>query len=247
MAREERSRTRKVSKILLLVALVIFSAASVIFSVYVLFTDLGYRTEVTPSQARGLFTVFIYDYINEIHPQRLPAGLTWEINELQFISKNLAVVDASDGQTKSSLEFIYIIEYPNVRVLKINDVTGRELQDANVALIRFLDAMKSGAYSDAAALYGGSISRLVPYGKLNAPLPDLLEGYCTKTTPAKSCLPFSIHDAKQELVSGGYQFVVTYALPDGSDFELVSGKSEFKAIVEKNDDQQLTVTTLPFD
>lgn len=241
------TRNVRMAKTGLLILLCVFTAASLIFSLYVLFGDFGGNKEVSPAQARGLFTVFVYENLNEVHPNRLPLGRSWQVTSLDFPNKNFAVVEATDGQTRSKLEFIYIIEYPNVRVLKINDITGRDLQDANLALIRYLTFLQNGDYENAAVSYGGSIARLVPYGADDASLPKLLEGYCMKASVVQKCLPFTITNARKDLETGSYRFTVTYRLPDNTPFKLLDGTSSFNAIVESPDTSSFRVTTLPFD
>lgn len=241
------SRSVKFAKKMLIVLLCLFTAASLLFSLYALFGDIGGAKEVSPAQARGLFTVFIYDNLNDVHPIRLPLGTSWRITSMDFPNKNFAVVEATDGKTRSKLEFIYVIEYPNVRVLKINDVTGRDLQDANIALIRFLTFLETEDYENAAALYGGSIARLTPYGDATASLTELLEGYCTRTTPVQKCLSFTISNVRKDLESGTYRFTVRYRLPDNSPFALLDGTSSFNAMVESPDAAVFRVTSLPFD
>ncbi len=243
------SKEVKVAKNILLALLVLFSAASVVFSLYVLFGDLGGTAPVSPAQSRGLFTVFIYDHINDaqVNPNRPALGKSWQIKSLNFPNQNLAEVEASDGQTTSKLEFIYTIEYPDVRVMKINDVTGRDLQDANLTLVRFLTFLEGGDYENAATLYGGSIARLVPYGTDASSLPKLLEAYCMKETSTPKCLSFSVTNARKDLETGSYTFAVTYQLPDKTAFKLADGTSTFNAIVEATDSIVFKVTSLPFD
>lgn len=247
MARSVPSQCAKILKAILIVLLCLFSAASVIFSFYVLFTDLNPRTEVSPAQGRGLFTVFIYDNIDEVHPQRLPAGHIWTIKNIDFPNKNSAIVEAVDGTTRTKLEFIYAIEYPKVRVYRINDVMGRELQDAQLALIRFLGFLHDGGYTNAAWLYGGPLAPLTAYGSATAGVPKLLEGYCTKVSPENKCLPFLIQRSERDAVSGNYIFMVTYQLSDNSILTLGDGTKEFTQIVRLNDANEFVVDTLPFD
>jgi len=248
MVQAPQSKVKKAARGVLIVLLIVFSLASVVFSLVVLFSDINPRKEVSPAQARGLFTTFIYEYIDEVHPQRLPQGREWTIDRLNFPNNNFATVVATDGQIKSRLEFIYTVEYPNVRVIKVNDITGRDLQDANLTLIRYLDFLRREDYSNAAVLYGGSISRLTPYGPAGAPLPVLLEGYCEATSPAERCVSFIINDLKRDpAISGDYLFKVEYTLPDNTELIISDGKKEFDLIVEAQDDGQYLVTSLPFD
>lgn len=240
-------QAHKVLRAILITLLVLFSVASVVFSLVVLFSDLGKKPDISPAQSKGLFTVFIYDYINEVHPQKLPAGQSWAITQLDFPNKNFARVTATSGQLYSKLEFIYTVEYPNIRVLKINDITGQDLEDANIALIRFLSAMQSGDYANAAVLYAGSVSRLVPYGIPGSPLPILLEGYCAQTSPAKKCLPFHIKESSKDPVSGEYRFIVNYELPDKTLLALPSGKTDFVMTAKIAEDGFYRITSLPFD
>ncbi|MBI4090967.1 MAG: hypothetical protein HY422_03000 [Candidatus Komeilibacteria bacterium] len=240
-------QAHKILRTILIALLVLFSVASVAFSLFVLFTDLGKKPEISSAQARGLFTVFIYDYIDEVHPQKPSAGHSWTIDQLDFPNKNFARVTASDGLLRSKLEFIYVVEYPNVRILKINDITGRDLEDANVAVIRFLTFMQNGDYANAAVLYAGPISRLVPYGGPNSPLPVLLEGYCTQTSPAKKCLPFHINESSRDPISGEYRFIVNYELPDTTQLTLPNGKTDFVMAAKVMEDGFYKITALPFD
>lgn len=241
------SQAHKILRAILITLLVLFSVASVVFSLVVLFSDFGKKPDISAAQSNGLFTVFIYDYINEVHPQKLPAGQNWTIQQLDFPNKNLARVTATGGQLYSKLEFIYTIEYPNVRVLKINDTTGQDLEDANVALIRFLSFMQSGEYANAAVLYAGSISRLVPYGNPGSPLPSLLEGYCIQTSPTKKCLSFHIKESGKDPVSGEYRFIVNYELPDKTQLTIPNGKTDFVMTAKIAEDGFYKITSLPFD
>ncbi len=243
----QETKSVKIAKNILLVLLCVFSAASVVFSLFVLFGDLGGTRAVSPAQARGLFTVFIFDHINEVHPTKLPSGSTWQVTNLEFQNKNLAIVDTTDGHTRSKLEFIFVIEYPNVRILKVNDITGRDLEDANLTLVRFLTDMQGADYLNAAALYGGSISRLVQYGSESSSLPKLLEEYCAKATVAAHCLPFKITEARKNVETGTYNFTVKYTAPDKTLFTLPDGTSLFTASVEAKDSSVFRVVTLPFD
>ena len=247
MAKQIDSKSQKVIKRVLLALLIVFSLASISFSFFVLFTDIGSRGQVSHAQARGMFTAFIHDYIDEVHPQRLPLGRSWRVQSIDFTSNNLAVVEATDGQTKSLLEFIYVIERPNVRVMKINDMTGRDMQDAKISLIRYLDFLQREDYDNASALYGGPIARLVPYGAPSAPLPQLLEGYCEQVSPAGKCLVFSIGDTRKDPVTGTYRFTVMYQNPDSTKLYLASGKEAFELQVEARDRNTFVVTSLPFD
>jgi hypothetical protein len=139
-----------------------------------------------------------------------------------------------------------VVEYPNVRVLKINDITNLDHEDAKLVLIRFLDFMEQADYSNAAVLYDGPVSRLTPYGSATAPLPQLLAGYCATVTPAKRCLPFVIKESSKDPVTGEYQFVVNYRMPDTMVYKLENGKEDFVSLVRmSNDDYR--VITLPFD
>jgi hypothetical protein len=177
----------------------------------------------------------------------LPAGRSWTIESIDFSNQNFAQVKTTDGQLRSDLEFVYVIEYPKVRILKINDITGRDLEDANIAVIRYLTFMQNGDYSNAAVLYAGPISRLVPYGIPSSPLPILLEGYCAQTSPVHKCLPFDIIGSGKDPVSGEYRFSVTYELPDKKPFILPSGKAEFTVVAQQQSDGFYKVTSLPFD
>lgn len=242
------AKTQKRLKAALIVLLVLFSTVSVIFSLVVLFTDLNPKRAVSTAQSSGLFTVFIYDYLNEIHPIRLPAGKFWTVKSIEFPNEHSAIVESTDGQTRSRLEFIYAIEYPSsVRVLKINDLTGRDIQDAQLALIRYLDFLRNADYENAAALYGGPLSTLVPYGPADAKLPELFAGYCSRVSPAHECLSFTIREPQKDEVTGKYYFVVSYALPDNTGFVSPSGKENFVAEVVQNESGVFEVTTLPFE
>lgn len=248
MVQGANTKFQKIARSILIVLLVVFSLASVIFSLVVLFSDFRPGAEVTQSQSRGLFTVFIYDYINEVHPQRLPQGRQWTVEKLYFPNKNFATVDATDGQIKSTIELIYTIEYPNVRIIKVNDITGRDLQDANITLIRFLDFLNREDYTNAAVLYGGSISRLAPYGPADSSLSSLLDGYCSTTSPANKCLTFAINESRRDLITAGvYSFVLSYTLPDNTPLIMSDGRNEFSGTVALQDDGQFLVTSLPFD
>ena len=231
----------------LVALLILFTASAIIFSIVVLLTDFGQGRQVSPEQARGLFTVFVYKYLNEVHPQKAALGRVWAIKNVNFPNNHMAVVEATDGQKRSKLEFVYTIEYPKVRVLKIYDITDRDIEDAKLALIRYLGFLHSSDYPNAAALYGGSVARLVPYGPASAPLPELMAGYCEQTSPAKACLSFSVKDAERGVSANTYRLTVKYTLPDGTTFNLANGKEDFEQVVEAVGGDEYKVTTLPFD
>lgn len=237
----------KVIKGALLAFLVVFSAGAIIFSGYILFGDLKPFTRVTPSQAKGMFTVFAYSYIQEIHPQAPTDGSTWSVRDIEFESDHLAVVETTDGTKTARLEFIFLVEPPNVRVLKINDISGRDVQDANVTLIRYLSLLHEGHYDDAAVLYGGPLAPLVPYGNGNENVAVALEGYCKQITLYESCLLFSVKNPLRDSKTKAYAFTVNYVTPDGSPYQDRNGKKEFNATVERRSSGEFVVLSLPFD
>ena len=241
------SRGRKITKGVLLGLLVLFSGAAIVFSLVVLFGEMGRDKQVTPAQARGMFTVFIHDYIDEIHPQRPAVGSEWVVSRVEFKNKNFAVVEANDGATFTTLEFIYVIEAPNVRVFKINDITGRDLQDAHLALIRFLMLLHDGLFNEAATLYGGSLSRLQPYGSGSFDTGAMLANYCKRVGPAGQCPEFTVSEPRHDPATNSYRFSVGYLLPDGTAYVRNDGARTFAAIVEPREGDTFVVVTLPFD
>ncbi len=234
-------------KVILLILLFAFSCVAIIFALYVLFSDIGNRKPISPEQTKGMFTVFIYKYINEVHPQKPAFGKTWAVTSLDFKSSNFAVVDATDSERRTRLEFVYAAEPPNIRVLRINDITGRDLQDAKIALIRYLDFMQSKNFIEAAKLYGGSQSRIQPYGKDGQDVASMLQGYCERVGPNGTCLKFFITQQNRDEATNSYKFTVAFLLPDGSTYQSPGGKQFFNAAVEERPGGEYVVITLPFD
>src|SRR3989344_2451424 len=240
-------KTQKFLKRLLIMLLVAFSLVSVVFSVKVLFSDLNPKREATQAQASGIFTAFIYQYINEVHPVKLPPGRSWVIQSIEFPNAHSAIVESSDKQTRSRLEFIFAIESPNIPVLKITDLTNRDVEDARLALTRYYDFLRNADYENAALYYGGPVAPLVRYGGDQAPLPKLLQGYCESNTPGKRCLSFTISEGTRGEAPDTYTFTVNYYQADNTRFDLPDGISDFTAHVEQRAGNIFVVDTLPFD
>lgn len=240
----------RVLKGVLLSFLVAFTLAAVVFSIYILFTDFNKSKPVSTAQAHGMFTVFVSRDIQEVmtlrFPSRVKAGKEWRVTDIDFKNDHLADVEATDGDAVARFEFIFSIEESNVRVLLVSDVTNRALEDAYYTLIRYLDALRGANYTSAASYYGGSLSRLLPYGDGGSDVAMLLKGYCEQVSPAHACLAFEITDKIRDPATKAYKFNVRYTMPDGSVYALANGVDEFRSIVEPRNDSYY-VLTLPFD
>ena len=241
------SDAQRIAKGFLLALLVIFSGAAIIFSVIVIFTDLGQRRPASQSESQARFYAFVRQYIDEVNPRKAAPGHKWQSVDVSYDSSNSATVIATDTVTKSELQFIYLVEGDNVRVLKINDITDQGLQDAQLAVIRYLDFLRMGNGVEAALLYGGPGDRLTPYGVPGTALPELFLHYCANVSPTGTCLPFTIHDHQQDNQSGLFRFVVTYQLPSGGQFTLPNGKKDFEVSVRERSHGDYVVVSLPFD
>lgn len=246
-----KKRTRAILSGILLFVLCVFAVAAIGFSGYTLFKGFYKTKPVTSAAARGMFTVFVTRDIQEVlglrFPERIQNGNGWEVTDIDFKNDNLADVEATDGQSAARFEFIFAIEEgTNVRVLRVTDVTSRELEDAYLTLIRYLGALRNGEYGAAAVYYGGSVSRLTPYGDRSTDIAALLKGYCEIVSPEGRCLSFTILDKIRDTATRAYKFNVNFYREAGSLYSLPDGTSMFRAIVEPRDDSYY-VLTLPFD
>lgn len=232
-------------KTILLIVLFSMSFGAIIFSLVVLFTDIGQRREVTSAEGRGMFTTFISTYIDEVSPRKASGNGHWQISNLEFKNKNLATVTASDGQAQAIFEFIYVIEGDNIRILKINDVSERDLQTAHITLIRFLSFLNTREYNEAAKFYGGSTSRLAPYAPAGSALDATFAGYCQAVSPTGQCMPFTISGQKT-IDNNTFSFTVIYALPDGA-VARIEGRDHFSMSVSRRGPDDFVIISLPFD